>query len=1224
MLARVRETCLGAYAHQEIPFERLVEELRPERSLSHQPLFQVFFQFFRTGGQAVGFNGLTQQPFKGKTEKTKFDLTLAMLEDVHGMAGVLEYNTDLFDGATAARIVSHLVNLLTAVGTSPDVPVAFLPLISDDERRQLLSEWNGTAQSHSQITNIQQLFEQQVARTPDAVAVVCKEQKLTYVELNTRANQLAHYLRRLGVGPDSLVGISTTRSPEMIVALLGILKAGGAYLPLDPDYPAERLRFMMDDSGASWLLTDSETARDLADVQVVKLDEELIQNQSKENLHVAVSPQNLAYVIYTSGSTGKPKGVMIPHSSLANFLQSMMREPGLSEQDVLVAVTTLSFDIAALELFLPLAGGATVVIVDRTVSTDATALAEVFEQSRATIVQATPSTWRMLIDGGWQGSAQLKVLCGGEALSEDLATSLSGRVGELWNMYGPTETTIWSTLARVQPRVPVTIGRGIANTRIYLLDQRLEPVPVGVAGELYIGGDGLARGYLGKAGLTAERFMPDSFSSIIGARLYRTGDTAKWSAAGQLEYLGRADNQIKLRGHRIELNEIEAVLKGHESIKEVAVAVTGAGSDARLVAYAVAQPETTLNSASLRGYLRERLPEYMVPAGVVELESLPLTANGKLDRRALSSGKAQFALTAGSVIAPRTEIEERLAQLWRELLQVETVSVESNFFDLGGHSLLLARLGRELQEIYPVKLQIVDLFKYASIELLAGFIAQQLAGNEPEPAAGLIEPARVSENTGFPNDSIAIIGLSGRFPGASDVEQYWQNLCAGKETISQFSDEELIDAGVNPALLRDPNYVKAHGILDDIDLFDANFFGFSPKEAEIMDPQQRLFMECAWQALESAGYDPERYPGRIGVYAGQSMSRYMLRLLRNATLVRSAGEFSIMIGNREDFLTSRTCYKLNLRGPGVVVQSACSTSLVAIAMACHSLLDGQSDIALAGGVSINLLDKSGYYYQAEGIVSPDGHCRAFDQRAQGSVGGNGVGVVVLKRLSAALADRDVIHAVIRGAAINNDGSVKIGYTAPSVSGQSEVIAMAQSQAGIEPETLSYIETHGTGTVLGDPIEIEALTQVFRARTAKKSFCAIGSVKTNIGHLDAAAGVAGLIKTVLALEHKQIPPSLHFESPNPQIDFDNSPFYVNSTLNEWTRSNGAPRRAAVSSFGIGGTNAHVILEEEPGVVEGSESRREQLLVLSARSQSALQDATHNLSHYLRTHRDASLA
>lgn len=481
-----------------------------------------------------------------------------------------------------------------------------------------------------------------------------------------------------------------------------------------------------------------------------------------------------------------------------------------------------------------------------------------------------------------------------------------------------------------------------------------------------------------------------------------------------------------------------------------------------------------------------------------------------------------------------------------------------------------------------------------------------------------------SVNTSASPDDVAIIGIAGRFPGAQNVQDFWHNLCDGVEGVTFFSDHELLEAGVPPETLNNPNYVKAHATLSGIEMFAASFFGIPPKEAEIMDPQQRLFLECAWEALENAGYAPEAHRKRVGVYAGVGANAYLL-LTQYAPGHRptSIDPYQSMISNEKDYLATRISYKLNLKGPGVTVQTACSTSLVAVHLACQSLLNGECAMALAGGVTIKIPQKAGYFYQEGGIVSPDGHCRAFDHRAQGTVGGDGVGAVVLKPLISALADRDTIHAVIRGSAINNDGGFKVGYTAPSVDGQAEVIAEAYLVAGVEPETITYIETHGTGTPLGDPIEVAALTHAFRKRTEKKSFCALGSVKTNIGHLDTAAGIAGLIKTTLALEHQLIPPSLHFEKPNPGIDFANSPFYVNAQLAQW-RSNGSPRRAGVSSFGIGGTNAHVILEEAPAVEPSGESRPWQLLLLSARTPDALQTMTTNLVKCLKQQPHLELA
>lgn len=471
---------------------------------------------------------------------------------------------------------------------------------------------------------------------------------------------------------------------------------------------------------------------------------------------------------------------------------------------------------------------------------------------------------------------------------------------------------------------------------------------------------------------------------------------------------------------------------------------------------------------------------------------------------------------------------------------------------------------------------------------------------------------------------IAIIGMAGRFPGANSIKEFWELLSSGKEAIIWFNDEELLESGVDPALLNDPNYIKSRCIIADEDKFDANFFDFFPREVEMMDPQQRLFLETCWQALEEAGYDSERFDGLIGVFGGVSLNTYLYSyLLSQKGFISSAEGYQLSIGNDKDFLTTRVSYKLNLRGPSVNIQTACSTSLVAVHVACQNLLNYSCDMALAGGVSITIPQKQGYYYQEGMILSKDGHCRAFDEKASGTISGNGVGIVVLKRLSDAIEDGDHIYAVIKGSAYNNDGSLRAGYTAPSVDGQSEVIANAQAVAGVSADTITYVEAHGTGTPIGDPIEITALTQVFRQQTNQKQFCGVGSVKTNIGHLDAAAGVAGLIKTTLALHHKTIPPSLNFERPNPTIDFANSPFYVVKDLIPW-KTNGTVRRAGVSSFGIGGTNVHLILEEAPGSDSETSKHPSHLILLSAKTKAALEQASLNLLNFLDNNPEVNLA
>lgn len=473
---------------------------------------------------------------------------------------------------------------------------------------------------------------------------------------------------------------------------------------------------------------------------------------------------------------------------------------------------------------------------------------------------------------------------------------------------------------------------------------------------------------------------------------------------------------------------------------------------------------------------------------------------------------------------------------------------------------------------------------------------------------------------------IAIIGMACRFPGADSIDQFWRNLSDGVEALTVFTEEELRAAGVAPATFQSPGYVRTRGVLSSIDLFDANFFGYNPREAETLDPQQRLFLECAWEAFEHASYNVQTYAGRVGVFAGSAMSDYLLTNLYQAYGPAVLRSRAVLIGNDKDYLAARISYKLNLKGPSINVNTACSTSLVAVHLACQSLLHGECDIALAGGASIAVTQKQGYLAEEGGVHSPSGHCRTFDASADGFVPGDGAGVVILKRLSQALEDRDPIHAVIKGSAVTNDGGTKVGFTTPGAEGQAEAVIEALAMAECEAETLGYVEAHGTATDLGDSIEVAALSKAFRTETSRKGFCAIGSVKTNIGHTGSACGIAGLIKTVLALKHQQLPPSLHFEQPNPTIDFANSPFYVNTRLSHWEKNTHEPRRAGVHSFGVGGTNAHLIVEEAPQAQLTSVPTEPpaRLLVLSAKTASALKTLGHNLADYLRVHDELDLA
>lgn len=714
LLGQVREVALGAYAHQDLPFEQVVEALQPDRTLSHSPIFQVMFVLQNAPMVGLELPGLRLTVLELDSQKSRFDLTLAIAQTDEGLLATLEYSTDLFAAGTISRMLGHFQTLLESAVASPDARISEMPILTASEQSQLLHQWNDTAAAYPETACIHQLIEAQVAKTPDAIAAVFDGQSLTYQQLNERASQLAHYLQSIGVQSNQAVALYVDRSLEMLVGLLGILKSGAAYLPLDPALPGDRLHYMLEHSQAGVILTQQHLISTLPSHQarVVCVDadwQNIVQHEANAPA-IGANAEDLAYIIYTSGSTGRPKGVQLRHRSVVNFLTSMQREPGLTCGDRLLAVTTLIFDIAALELFLPLTVGACVIIASREVATDGQQLASLMESEQITAMQATPSTWRMLIESGWQGRPQLKILCGGEALPRLLADELCNRAGSVWNLYGPTETTIWSTLYPVTPgEGTVSIGRAIANTQIYLLDQALQPVPVGIPGDLYIGGAGLAAGYLHQPELTAEKFIPSPFAENPEGKLYKTGDVARYRPDGTLEYIGRVDNQVKIRGFRIELGEIESVLAKSPEVRQgVVIAREDIPGDTRLVAYVVLHPQAEPNSSQWRQLLKQQLPDYMIPAAFVVLETLPLTPNGKIDRKALPAPDRQGKETH---IAPATPLEQQLTEMWAQVLGLERVGVEENFFELGGHSLLATQLISRIRHTFQVEFPLRSLFE---------------------------------------------------------------------------------------------------------------------------------------------------------------------------------------------------------------------------------------------------------------------------------------------------------------------------------------------------------------------------------------------------------------------------------------------------------------------------------------------------------------------------------
>ncbi len=925
------------------------------------------------------------------------------------------------------------------------------------------------------------------------------------------------------------------------------------------------------------------------------------------------TPNTLAYIIFTSGTTGVPKGIAVEHVALVNLCYWALSYYHITPVDHATLYAGVGFDASVLELFPYLICGASLTVIPESQRLDVSALNQYFERQNITISYLPTQFCQQFTE---ETNRSLRILLtGGDQLH-----GATPQPYQLHNNYGPTENTVVTTCGLIDLN-HIHIGKPISNNQVYVLNpESLQLQPIGIPGELYIAGTGLARGYLNNPQLTQ-----DTFYSLPPTKLYKTGDLTRWCPDGNLEFLQRIDQQVKVRGYRIELGEIEHRLLAHPNIKEAIVLDRPTGDREKyLCAYIVLfHPEAGIDP--IKQHLASSLPHYMVPTQFVLLASLPLTPNGKVDRKLLLRHQETPDPLSSEDLAPGSALEKQVAAVWQDVLHIEPIGLHKNFFEIGGNSISILKVQVKLKKLLGQEIPVVKLFKYPTIHTLAHYLETSAAGITEELALApqiqrgqeLLKERLTQQEPETQNNTtaIAVIGMAGIFPGANNVAEFWENVKNGIESIVFFSPAELEAAGVAPALLQDPNFIKAGGFLQGIEYFDPAFFNYTPREAAIMDPQMRIFHQCVWNTLEDGGYDPYTYPHRIGLYAGSSpnLNWELLTMFSVLGPTSRADRFQALQLRDKDFICSRVSYKLNLKGPSFSVQTACSTSLVAVHLAVQGLLNGECEMALAGGVTISFPPKNGYLFQPGMVSSPDGHCRAFDIYAQGTVGGNGAAVLLLKRFTDAQRDHDNIHAIIRGSAINNDGFRKVSYTAPSVLGQAEVIRAALTMAGVPAESISYIETHGTATELGDPVEIEALKLAFN--TSKKQFCGIGSVKTNIGHLDTAAGAAGLIKTILALKHRVLPPSLHFHAPNAKLGIADSPFYVLSQLTPWLTPGNLPRRAGVSSLGIGGTNAHVIVEEFSAPIPRRINKRpHRLLLLSARTRSSLQRVTdHLLQH-----------
>jgi amino acid adenylation domain-containing protein len=751
LLARVRETTLGAFAHADVPFEKVVEVLQPERNLSYNPIFQVMFSSIKSAVESQEFGNLKVYPYIVDSYTSIFDLSMTLVEWVDGGWWTqIDYNTDLFDSPTIERMQQHFRNLLEGIAANPDQRIADLPLISVAEEQQLVVDFNNTGADFRRDLCLHHFFEQQVTRTPEAVAVISGHERISYDQLNRRADRLSAYLRRQGVGPDVLVGLCADRSINLLVGILGILKAGGAYVPLDPAYPKERLTCILEDSRLSLVLSQSAFHENFAGsgINFIDLDGDWPLTDADKVRETDATPENLAYVLFTSGSTGRPKGVALEHRNAANFVQWAQTVFTAEELAGTLFATSICFDLSIFEMFVPWSVGGSVILASSAVS-----LSELPAVEEVTLINTVPSVMAELVRADVVPDSVLTVNLAGEALPSSLVDDLYGRthVRNVYNLYGPTEAATYATYTRVSRNSEVTIGKPIANTQAYILDSHSKLVPRGGLGELYLGGEGLARGYFGRPSLTAERFVCNPFSAKAGAQLYRTGDLCRHRADGSIEYLGRLDHQVKLRGFRIELGEIETVLEKHDSVRQAIAAVREIGGEKRLVAYVAPKPERTIVVSDLRRHVERSLPGYMVPDAFLAVDEFPRMLNGKVDRRALPLPEAPATMAD---IAPRDEVESTLVDIWERVLGVRPIGVTDNFFDLGGHSLLAARLTAQMQNATGKRIPLSAIFRAPTIESLARLLASD-AVFKPDPVLMQLHQG----NDGIPFFAIAAPGV---------------------------------------------------------------------------------------------------------------------------------------------------------------------------------------------------------------------------------------------------------------------------------------------------------------------------------------------------------------------------------------------------------------------------------------------------------------------------------
>lgn len=1108
----------------------------------------------------------------------------------------------------------------------------------NEHDREILDRYNDTEDVTKLGRRLHVLFEQTAEKHPDRTALIDTDGiSICYRELNAAANRMARVLVAQGVLPGDQLGVSMENSITLIVALLAVLKSGAAYVPINVSFPEERVRQIMEDAVPRYIVTTSELPAVLSpwtDI-CINIEKPPVSIQEASNLDVDFDAHHLVYILYTSGSTGKPKGIEMSHSVVCNYILSMAEMTGCEKIDRMLAVAPFNFDMAVLEVFMPLTLGGTSIFAHKNDIMDTRALLDLLKRKSVTVVQGTPTILQMLVDSGWETDTYRArhVISGGEPLSRRLASRLLNCAGAVWNIYGPSETA-YTTIWRVDKDVEddgegsAIVGQPLHNCRIYLLDEKQNPVPLGVEGEVYVGGDCLARGYANNRELTSKKFLKNPF---YRGMMYQSGDLARFSELGKLQVLGRIDFQVKIRGFRIELGDIEAAVVSHP---EVAVAVVLKVGE-HLVCYyqrlvreegdpVDSSGSSPLSDRNFRPWVAERLPAYMVPSFFVEMQHFPVTSNGKIDRKALPDPLDGYRASTQTI--PQ-DLEGMVRGAWASVLGHSRISPEDNFFEIGGDSAAVIRLWKEIEKVLGRSIPPAKLYEYHTVESLVRY----LDGINSSGVNSSLQPPLADHDSSTKfcayDEPIAVVSSACRLPGGvASLEDLWDMLDQGGDAVVDIPKDRWDADALYSTEPRTAgkSYSRKGCFIDSVDSFDAQFFGISPREARGLDPMQYVMLETCWEGLERAGYTRSQLNGsQTGVFIGVTNS------VANTASPPSLADLDgyQITGTAGSTLSGRISYTLGLEGPTMTLDTACSSSLVAAHLACNALRQGECNMAVVGGITLLLTPALHVEFSQLHGMSRDGRCRAFAADTDGTGWGEGSVAVVLKRLSDAQRDGDTILGVVRGSAVNHAGRRSPNLTTPSGPAQTRVIQTAIARSGLHPRDIDYIEAHGTGTTLGDPIEANALAEVFAgSKHARSEPLWIGSIKSNIGHTQAAAGLAGMLKVLLSFRHETLPPTLHVAEPTQMVDWEGANMAPLQKRRQWATRSDHVRRSGTSAFGIGGTNAHIVLEEPPKNLNGTISSTgvsansaplpgATIIMLSGHTKEALHQQAEKLRKYM---------